>query len=116
MLNSKAQASFELLLLVAFVFVLSIAIGAYFFQESDASKIESSAKSIALRALSKESEFYFINYVSFDRVANSCIVCLSPSGISDSSAGAIAEAIKAETKISGLAVSVESTDETIREC
>ena len=114
--NSKAQASFELLLLVAFVFVMSLVIGSYFFQESDASKISASAKSIALRELSKEGSFYFINYVRFETSSSSWIVCLSPTGLSDSSASAIEDAIKSETKMPTLDISVKSTDKTNREC
>ena len=77
MLSFKAQGSFELLLLVAFVVSLSLILATYFFQENDKTRVEALAKSIVLEKLNKENNFYFINEVEF--VAPSTInICLKP--------------------------------------
>ncbi|MBI5872440.1 hypothetical protein HZB88_05175 [archaeon] len=76
--RGRGQASFELLLLVAFVFVLSFTLVSYFFQESDKTRIEAIAKSIALKELNKDANFHFINAVSYDSAANLVTFCLKP--------------------------------------
>jgi len=72
------QASFELLLLVAFVIALSFLLVSYFFQESAQTKIEAMTKSIALRELNKDPNFHFINSVAYNSSASSVIICLKP--------------------------------------
>ncbi|MDO8646877.1 MAG: hypothetical protein Q7R70_00485 [Candidatus Diapherotrites archaeon] len=95
---SKGQASFELILLVAFVITLSILIGSYFFQDSENSKLLANSKSVFLRELNNENGFYSIqqfDLVSSSSPANKTLqICLIPA--IPASEESIKNAIKAE--------------------
>jgi len=78
MLSSKGQASFELLLLLAFVFTLSFFVAAYFFEESEQTSVEAKAKSVVLEALNKEEDFHYVNSVAYFKATNSFEICFRP--------------------------------------
>ena len=97
---SKGQASFELILLVAFVMTLSIMIGGYFFQDAESASILATSKAVLIRELAKDSNFYYVNAIDFDVGNNNIIVCLSPGLPADSNY--IADQIKNEAKVNGI--------------
>lgn len=97
LLSPKAQGSFELLLLVAFIVALSLILATYFLQENDRTRIEALAKSIVLEELNGENNFYFINWVEYsvDSAGSKKIdVCLKPVPSDDAEKAFVAGRIK----------------------
>jgi len=76
--SGKAQASYELVLLIAFVVMLSVLISSYFVADAEKSRIEAGAKSALLEGLNNSEKFYFIQTVEFNSADSALEICLNP--------------------------------------
>lgn len=75
--HCRAQASYELVLLIAFVVALSALIAGYFISDAQSSQVEAKAKAALLEGLNSEENAYFLQSVELK--AGRLEVCFNPS-------------------------------------
>lgn len=114
--SSRGQSSLELILLVAFIFILLTAVGAYYFEIKDSTSAIVMAKAGLLEVAGDEPKHYVVERVDFAESADRSKIALAllvspakPAGFTVAKCASLANAVLGSTNYSEVKISVNGT-------